>query len=96
MQKKNSVKEKPNKIPKRDADAFLEISGIRLPVWITVDEFVVVATLSNGMEIVFNAHGNFKHKQSKVLATDEIMKSMNELKIEGLTFAELQKKNYYE
>jgi len=24
------------------------------------------------------------------------MKSMNELKIEGLTFAELQKKNYYE
>jgi hypothetical protein len=96
MQKKNLKKsEKQNRIPERKCDTFLLIDKVKLPVWILPDHFAVVATLSNGSEVVYAGTGNFKNKDVQADARAEIEKAIAELKVEGLTFAELQKTKYY-
>lgn len=96
MQKKNLKKsEKQNRIPERRCDSFLLIGKVGLPVWILPDHFVVVANLSNGSEVVYSAVGSFKTKQVKADAIVAIQKAIDELKVEGLTLAELQKTEYY-
>ena len=93
MPKKNSKKQ--NRIPERKCDTFLIIDKVKLPVWILPDHFAVVATLTNGSEIVYAGTGNFKLRPIQQEAKVSIQKSIDELKIEGLTFAELQKTTYY-